>query len=402
MSLCFGLVVCLVAQAQTAEMETAQSRIEHARSLAAVGNFTAAATELEAMRAETKDDAVRDVVRILLMGVYLTQSNYTRADALLEESFKSRTAGDENATRVYFALAGQLINGVRARLERYRAFGLNPASTELPNEARNDVEQLRTLLERVFDHAKTIRDDNAQTSAHGGGNIQGLDATALIEDAATVRLALARDTRERTRWQREIAEARQRLVGSDTTRTARAARTPVARPADATPTPAPAANQSIARTSAPATSAAPTDTPTQTAANSQNAPATGSAPPPASPAPSAPQQQNASASSNTSRPAAERKAAGAPISVGSLHDKATQRVSPNYPPAARSLRVTGVVTVYVVVNEQGVVENVQRLSGPNLLQQAAADAARRWRFKPTVIDGQPVRVSGYISFSFTL
>lgn len=144
-----------VAQTSTpvnaAEPAGVQSRIERARSLAAIGSFTAAASELETILAGTNDDAVRDVVRILLMGVYLKQSNYTRADNLLDESFKARTRGNENTTRVYFALAGSLVNGVRSRIDRYREFGLNAASLELPAEARSDIDQLRVLLERVVE-----------------------------------------------------------------------------------------------------------------------------------------------------------------------------------------------------------------------------------------------------------
>jgi protein TonB len=82
--------------------------------------------------------------------------------------------------------------------------------------------------------------------------------------------------------------------------------------------------------------------------------------------------------------------------------KAKQRVSPSYPPIARTARVSGVVTVYLVVNEKGEVESVERAIGPMQLQQAATDAARRWKFTPTVVDGQPVRVAGFLSFNFTL
>ncbi|HEX8353066.1 MAG TPA: TonB family protein, partial [Pyrinomonadaceae bacterium] len=62
----------------------------------------------------------------------------------------------------------------------------------------------------------------------------------------------------------------------------------------------------------------------------------------------------------------------------------------------------GNVTVYLVVNEKGDVESVQRADGPQQLQQAAAEAARRWKFNPTVVDGRPVRVTGFLSFSFAL
>jgi len=82
--------------------------------------------------------------------------------------------------------------------------------------------------------------------------------------------------------------------------------------------------------------------------------------------------------------------------------KAKSRVSPSYPTLARTARVTGNVTVFLVVNEKGEVESVIRAEGPQQLQQAAIEAARRWKFNTTEIDGRPVRVTGYLNFSFTL
>jgi protein TonB len=119
----------------------------------------------------------------------------------------------------------------------------------------------------------------------------------------------------------------------------------------------------------------------------------------AQPAPTQTQTQAPSAA----RPApGDASGGGSPVAVGSLASKARQKVSPTYPMIARAGRVTGVVTVYLVVNEQGEVETVQRMEGPMQLQQAAAEAARRWRFNPTVIDGRPVRIAGYLSFNFAL
>jgi protein TonB len=77
-------------------------------------------------------------------------------------------------------------------------------------------------------------------------------------------------------------------------------------------------------------------------------------------------------------------------------------VPPSYPTLARAARITGNVTVFLVVNEKGEVESVIRADGPQQLQQAAIEAARRWRFNQTVVDGQPVRVTGYLSFNFML
>ncbi|HYP52804.1 MAG TPA: tetratricopeptide repeat protein, partial [Pyrinomonadaceae bacterium] len=153
---CLFAASCVAARAQAAAEQpaagnanAAQARLERARTLAAVGNLQAAAAELEAMRGEPADDSARYVARILLMSIYVMQGGYSRADGLLQESFDARTAGGENSTRLYFALAGQLINGVRLRLDRYRDFGLNYTSLDLPPEARADVDQMRSLLERV-------------------------------------------------------------------------------------------------------------------------------------------------------------------------------------------------------------------------------------------------------------
>ncbi|HVF48880.1 MAG TPA: TonB family protein [Pyrinomonadaceae bacterium] len=403
MSLCLiVLALSATTRAQTAPAPNeAAGKIERARSLAVVGNFTAAASELEALLTATNDDAVRDVARILLMSVYLKQSNYPRADAVLDESFKARTAGNENSTRVYFALAGQLINGVRSRLDRYREFGLNPASDELTTDARNDIEQLRVLLERVVEQARTIRDANAQSNARTGST----DAVALFEDAATVRLTLARGGGERARWQREIAEARQYLLTAQTRR-GNVMPAVAKRPAAVTNT-TPANNQA---TGAVAAAATPQATPTveqssASAARSIGAGETSSAPAPsATPAPNAPPPpaRTPATGGAQQQKSADGGTTAGPVAVGSLLDKATQRVAPAYPVMARNMGVAGVVTVFVVVNEKGQVETVERASGPSLLQRPATDAARRWRFRPTLVEGQPVRVSGYISFNFAL
>ena len=60
------------------------------------------------------------------------------------------------------------------------------------------------------------------------------------------------------------------------------------------------------------------------------------------------------------------------------------------------------VVVYIEVDERGAVVNVVNTTGPQMLRQAAIEAARRWRFQPAMVDGQPARMSGYLSFNFTL
>ena len=82
--------------------------------------------------------------------------------------------------------------------------------------------------------------------------------------------------------------------------------------------------------------------------------------------------------------------------------KAKEKIAPDYPAQAKSARVSGNVIVFLTIDEKGTVAEVQRTNGPEMLRRAAEEAARRWKFRPTVINGQPVRVSGYISFNFAL
>ena len=93
---------------------------------------------------------------------------------------------------------------------------------------------------------------------------------------------------------------------------------------------------------------------------------------------------------------------GQPVEVGQLAYKATQKRSPSYPTIARNARVTGQVKVFLELDEQGGIARVKCTEGPVLLQRAAEDAARGWKFAQTLIDGKPVRVKGFIVFYFAL
>ncbi len=90
------------------------------------------------------------------------------------------------------------------------------------------------------------------------------------------------------------------------------------------------------------------------------------------------------------------------MEIGSLKEYATKQTLPTYPPAAKSMRTTGIVKVELVINESGDVVEVPNTSGPALLQGAAKDAARKWKFKPFTRDGQPVRATGFVNFNFSL
>jgi len=91
-----------------------------------------------------------------------------------------------------------------------------------------------------------------------------------------------------------------------------------------------------------------------------------------------------------------------PLSRGVLNGKALNLPMPNYPEAARRLRIIGLVQVDVVVDENGKVISAKVLSGPGVLRDAALQAALGARFSPTKLSGQSVKVSGQINYNFTL
>ncbi|HEX8472894.1 MAG TPA: TonB family protein [Pyrinomonadaceae bacterium] len=87
---------------------------------------------------------------------------------------------------------------------------------------------------------------------------------------------------------------------------------------------------------------------------------------------------------------------------GILNGKAISKPQPAYPSTARAARASGTVVVEIVVDEEGNVVSARAASGHPLLQQAAVAAAREARFAPTRLSGQPVKVSGVITYNFVL
>ena len=88
------------------------------------------------------------------------------------------------------------------------------------------------------------------------------------------------------------------------------------------------------------------------------------------------------------------------ISGGVLNGKATSLPKPPYPPAARAVRASGAVSVQVLIDEHGNVVSASAVSGHPLLRAAAVSAARNAKFSPTQLSGQPVKVSGVITYNF--
>jgi protein TonB len=90
----------------------------------------------------------------------------------------------------------------------------------------------------------------------------------------------------------------------------------------------------------------------------------------------------------------------APISGGVLNGKAISLPKPAYPAIARQAHASGNVVVQVTIDENGNVISAAAVSGHPLLRGVAVQAARGARFSPTKLSGQPVKVTGVITYNF--
>jgi periplasmic protein TonB len=79
-----------------------------------------------------------------------------------------------------------------------------------------------------------------------------------------------------------------------------------------------------------------------------------------------------------------------------------RKVLPTYPPLARSARIQGTVVLKAMISKQGTIENLQLLSGHPMLAPAAIEAVRQWRYRPYVLNNEPVEVETQITVNFAL
>jgi protein TonB len=98
------------------------------------------------------------------------------------------------------------------------------------------------------------------------------------------------------------------------------------------------------------------------------------------------------------KPTQSRIRQGGAVTAASL----INRVQPNYPPLARQTRISGTVRLHAIISKDGTVQQLEVLSGHPLLVQAALDAVRQWRYRPTTLNGEPVEVDTTIDVIFSL
>jgi len=78
------------------------------------------------------------------------------------------------------------------------------------------------------------------------------------------------------------------------------------------------------------------------------------------------------------------------------------QVNPAYPPLARQTRVQGVVVLEAVISREGWIESLRVITGHPLLNQAALDAVKQWKYQPTMLNGEPVEVITTVTVTFSL
>ena len=389
---------------QPTSAEVMRDRISKAKAFIAVRNYNAAIYELENIRRETSDQSVNAVTNVLLMNSYLEQGDYKRAQGFLNEFFKSYKSNSAAGNMYYTSVAAQIIKGARNQVERYRGLGLSVSDRNLPLEAVNDIERMRETLELVITQSKELGADKSRSGA----------AMALLEEATNSRAMIARDDYDARRWRDELGDSREQMASS---------RSVIVNAVDGTTVANPVSQETVALN----TSTTPSNT--QPAATMQPAvlnPVAVDSPKPKpsdtlvatnnKPAVELPKENKPNSEPQRTRliedkpvmqqPVQQQTAPttlpSGPMDVGSLIAYATTKQAPIYPPAAKTMRATGVVKVEVTINETGEVAEVQKMTGPSLLQTAAKDAIRKWRFKPFLRDGQPVKAVGFVNFNFSL
>ena len=88
------------------------------------------------------------------------------------------------------------------------------------------------------------------------------------------------------------------------------------------------------------------------------------------------------------------------VSHSEALEAAVSKVQPDYPPIAKQLRIAGEVELEAVVAENGTVDKVNIVSGNPVLTKPASEALKKWKFKPFVADGKPIKVLAPVNMYF--
>jgi periplasmic protein TonB len=90
------------------------------------------------------------------------------------------------------------------------------------------------------------------------------------------------------------------------------------------------------------------------------------------------------------------------VSQGVTQGLLIHKVEPQYPPLAKQARIQGTVVLNAIISKQGAIQNLKVISGSPMLVPAAIQAVRQWRYKPYVLNGNPVEVETSVTVNFNL
>ena len=101
------------------------------------------------------------------------------------------------------------------------------------------------------------------------------------------------------------------------------------------------------------------------------------------------------------RPLRSRRARCA-SAVNVMQASLIRQPMPVYPQIAKTAHISGTVVLHAIIGADGAVQDLQYISGPPLLMRSAMDAVRQWRYRPTMLNGEPTAVDTTVSVVFTL
>ena len=90
------------------------------------------------------------------------------------------------------------------------------------------------------------------------------------------------------------------------------------------------------------------------------------------------------------------------VSQGVTQGMLIRKVQPTYPPLARQARIQGTVVLQARSARMGRFENLRLISGHPMLAPAAIEAVKQWKYKPYILNGEPVEVETQVTVNFTL
>ena len=90
------------------------------------------------------------------------------------------------------------------------------------------------------------------------------------------------------------------------------------------------------------------------------------------------------------------------ISSGVMQGQLLNKVTPQYPQIAKAARISGKVVLAATISKNGTIEGLHVVSGHPMLVNAAMDAVKQWRYKPYILNGEPVEVETTIEVNFNM